>query len=60
MRRVARFVLFAGFALSIIGRAASAGGDYGFDISPDGRRVIFSATDGDLYLFDLRALVGGR
>jgi Tol biopolymer transport system component len=53
MKLLARLVASAGFALGLMARAASADGDYGFDVSPDGRRVVFSATDGDLYMFGL-------
>ena len=28
-------------------------GNVAFDVSPDGQRIVFSAADGDLYLFDL-------
>jgi Tol biopolymer transport system component len=28
-------------------------GNVAFDVSPDGKRIVFSAADGDLYLFDL-------
>jgi Tol biopolymer transport system component len=50
---LARLVLSTGFALSIIAGSASAGGDRGIDISPDGRRAVFSSEDGNLFLFDL-------
>ncbi len=28
-------------------------GNVAFDISPDGKQIVFSAADGDLYLFNL-------
>lgn len=31
-------------------------GNVAFDVSPDGRKIVFSGADGDLYLLDLRAL----
>lgn len=31
-------------------------GNVAFDVSPDGRKIVFSAADGDLYLLDLQAL----
>jgi Tol biopolymer transport system component len=44
---------------TLIGAAQSIGavehGNVAFDISPDGKRIAFSAADGDLYLFHLES-----
>ena len=51
MKGPTRLILSAGFALGIMACIGSAKGD--FNISPDGRHLVFASTEGDLYLFDL-------
>ena len=57
MRRISSFAGIA-FLVGVTGSPGFAAGavEHGkvaFDVAPDGQRIVFSAADGDLYLFFL-------
>ncbi len=57
MRNIASLAIITLLIVSVCRPGSAAGvvehGNVAFDVSPDGKRIVFSAADGDLYLFQL-------